>query len=769
MPRHTRRRRWLATSVVALLGVLGSVGFTATTASAAGPPLLGAAYSSQVQTSSARLSAQINPNGLTTSAYFEYATKAAFDAGGFTGAKKANANVGSGSSPLTINFPLLTGLSALTEYRYRLTATNSGGAKVGSVQFFITRPPGGGPLLADGRGWELVSPVDKNGGQVDPPGAIAGGGVLQAAAGGGAVTYGSTASFAGGAGASSASQYLATRTGSGWATQNITAPLAANTKEGGVPYQLFSTDLARGLLFNGSHCNGGTGSCGVENPPLPGSDAPPVFQDYYLRNNSNGAYEALLGTEELINTDVGPAYFDLRFVGGSPDLTHVVLSSCAALSASATEVMLGEGCAPAQQNLYQWSAGDLALINGPTPGAALGAQAGAVSADGSRIYFTQDAKLYLKDGAQTKQVDADAGAGGSFQTATPDGAVAFFTKAGHLWRYQSATDAATDLTPSGGVEGVLGASANGDAVYYQDAAGLKQWHNGTTTTVAPNQATPPAEAAQESSYPPASGSARVSADGTKLLFASEASLTGFDNTDLNTGNADAQVYLYDVSGPSLTCVSCNPTNQRPIGAASIPGAVPNGAEVQSTNAYKPRVLSANGKRVFFDSADALALTDTNSSVPDVYQWEAQGEGSCTSPGGCISLISSGRSAGGGRFIDASADGSEAFFITDDSLVGADPGALDLYDARVGGGFPEPPPPIPCEGDACQILPSEPVDPTLTTLLSGRGNPAPHYENLNRFKKKPKKNNKNKKNKNKKTQQGKKQQGKGQKQKRGSGR
>ena len=34
--------------------------------------------------------------------------------------------------------------------------------------------------------------------------------------------------------------------------------------------------------------------------------------------------------------------------------------------------------------------------------------------------------------------------------------------------------------------------------------------------------------------------------------------------------------------------------------------------------------------------------------------------------------------------------------------------------------------IACEGDACQVLPPEPVDPTLTTLLSGHGNPRPHY-------------------------------------------
>ena len=39
----------------------------------------------------------------------------------------------------------------------------------------------------------------------------------------------------------------------------------------------------------------------------------------------------------------------------------------------------------------------------------------------------------------------------------------------------------------------------------------------------------------------------------------------------------------------------------------------------------------------------------------------------------------------------------------------------------------------CEGDACQVLPPEPVDPTLTTLLSGRGNPKPRYRQYHRKK------------------------------------
>jgi hypothetical protein len=37
----------------------------------------------------------------------------------------------------------------------------------------------------------------------------------------------------------------------------------------------------------------------------------------------------------------------------------------------------------------------------------------------------------------------------------------------------------------------------------------------------------------------------------------------------------------------------------------------------------------------------------------------------------------------------------------------------------------------CEGDSCQVLPPEPTDPTLTTLLSGRGNPEVHYRSYAR--------------------------------------
>ena len=276
------------------------------------------------------------------------------------------------------------------------------------------------------------------------------------------------------------------------------------------------------------------------------------------------------------------------------------------------------------------------------------------------------------------------------------------------------SEAATDLTPSGEVQGVLGASADGSHAYYLNAAGLFLWNAGVTTKVTAGAAA--------SDYPPATGTARVSADGAHLLLLSAEELTGYENTGLS------EVFLYGPppggGPPVLTCVSCNPTGERPQGTAAIPGAIDNG-QGSTAATYKPRALSADGNRAFFESADRLAPQDSNGKA-DVYEWEAQGEGSCVREGGCVQLISSGRGEGSASFIDASTDGSDAFFLTDASLASGDPGSFDLYDAREGGGFPAPPNTIACDGDACQPLPEAPEDPTPGTLVKNGGNPATHF-------------------------------------------
>lgn len=700
-------------------------------AEAVGEPEIDAAWVTDVTATSANLRAEINANGLLTTYRFEYVTQAAYEASGFAAAKKAppsgSALLGSATTPLTV-VQHLGGLNPVTTYRYRAVATNSGGTVTSPEHALTTQETGLVFRLPDNRGWEMVSPVDKGGDAIAAPGALFGGGAFQAAAGGGAVTYGSATSFGLPVGAPPGSQYLSQRGGSGWSTENVSAPLDSGDygdEPDGVPYRAFAADLSRGLLFGGLACRGGLPGCPAPNAVLPGSGAPADYMAYYLR--SGGAFSSLLDAADLAHSAVSPEGFEVSFAAASPDLAHVVLSSCAALTANATEVPAGPGeCDPAAQNLYRWSGGGLSLLNlGPgdptgTPGAALGAPVGAVSGDGARVYWrdTASGNLYLREGSQTYPVDESGG--GSFQAASADGSVAFFTAGGHLHRFLAATKATTDVTPGGGVAGVLGISADGAYAYYQDAGGLKQWHDGATATVAPG-----AGAALPANYPPATGAARVSADGSRLAFLSELELTGYDNADANTGEPNSELYLY---GPppgggasALICASCNPTGERSQGSASIPGAQVNG----STTAYRPRVLSTAGTRLFFDSTDELVVQDTNSRS-DVYQWEAQGAGDCNRSPGCVNLISSGRSNGDSRFIDASADGDDVFFITDGALVSTDPGSIDLYDARVGGGFPVPETPIACIGDACQALPSPPDDPTPGTLTKNSGNPPLRY-------------------------------------------
>ncbi len=721
------------------LGFVLALALCASPARAAGPPTIGEVWASEVVATSAKLSAEVSPNGSFTFYRFDYLTEAEYEANlgagrePFAGAAQAPAlEAGAiGTGPTVVVSQRPAGLSAKTAYRYRVRAENANGQTVGAALVFTTRGFAGTEPLLDNRGWELVSPLEKNGGQVDPPEGVFGGGVFEAAAGGGSVTYSSGSAFGPEAPAApQGSQYVSTRNASGWTTQNVTTPMLSGSYgsgEVGVPYQLFSADLGYGLLLNGRHCRDGGEGCPVENPPLPGSGAPAGFQDYYLRAGAGG-FSSLLGAGDLAHTSIDSSHFDLSLAAATPDLSHVLLSTCAALTADATEVPDGEGgCVAVESNLYEWAGGALSLVNllpgeaQGTPGARLAAPSGAVSADGSRVYFTtaEDGAIYLREAGATRLLPETIGGGAAFQAASADGGYAFFTGGGHLYRYRAATGTASDLTPGGGVAGVLGASADGSTVFYQDAAGLERWREGSVSTVAPG-----AEAAQESDWPPAAGTSRVAADGNTIAFLSRDRLTGYDNTDAESGLPDPELFLWR-GGVGLTCVSCNPTGERPTGAASIPGAYANGQVPGSLAAYKPRALSADGRRLFFESADGLVLGDTNGTT-DVFEWEAQGEGSCTRAPGCLSSLSGGRDPSPSRFLDASADGSDAFFLTARSLVADDPGSTDVYDARVGGGLPSAPTPIPCGGDACQALPSAPEEPPVGSLVPGPGNPPVSY-------------------------------------------
>ena len=209
-------------------------------------------------------------------------------------------------------------------------------------------------------------------------------------------------------------------------------------------------------------------------------------------------------------------------------------------------------------------------------------------------------------------------------------------------------------------------------------------------------------------------------------------MTGYDNTDVSTGKADTEVFLYraEANGGEgeLLCASCNPSGARPQGGGpngNAAGQIPASAN----NLYASRVLSDDGNRLFFESYDALTPRDSNGKK-DVYQWEAPNTGLCTttsptySPlnGGCIDLISSGQSKLDSQFADATPSGDDVFFTTLSSLLPQDYGLVDVYDARVDGGLPTPPPPPPgCEGEGCQSPAAAPEFQTPATNATGPGN------------------------------------------------
>jgi hypothetical protein len=267
---------------------------------------------------------------------------------------------------------------------------------------------------------------------------------------------------------------------------------------------------------------------------------------------------------------------------------------------------------------------------------------------------------------------------------------------------------------------------------------------------------------------PGSHTVRVTPDGTTLAFESERSLTGYGNDPVEPGagapgdkcterggelkESDPavpcrEVFVYDAVTEKLVCASCDPSGARPVGPAELGGQEDeegNGFTPPSVY-YLPRNLSEDGGRLFFQTPDALVPHDSNNQL-DVYEWEqpgsppevAKGEDSCTSSspafsvggGGCVFPISDAAGDFESRFMDASANGNDVFLATKDQLVpAADADArANVYDVRVGGGFPVvTAPPVCNNGDSCKppVSPQPSIfAPAGSATFSGLGNPAP---------------------------------------------
>jgi hypothetical protein len=308
-----------------------------------------------------------------------------------------------------------------------------------------------------------------------------------------------------------------------------------------------------------------------------------------------------------------------------------------------------------------------------------------------------------------------------------------------LYRYEAETgeleDLVVDTTDPNGAEvrGVLGISGDGSRLYFAangdlDGTGpatkgncqgepltgsgscnLYLWEEGAielvavletgggTSTDAANWAATPSGVFPSNTFQKAS---RISADGGVLVFRSKRQLTAYEN------EGTPQYYRYDAQTGGLLCLTCTPTGLAPSGAPTL-GTI----NAFLISAGKPasllsRNLSADGRRFFFESTEGLVAGDTNGlaecpvfkagankfpACQDVYMWEASGTGSCQGEaqnGGCLYLLSTGKSPEPSFFADAGATGEDAFLLTSSpGLVLQDQdGLYDVYDARLEGGL-----------------------------------------------------------------------------------
>jgi hypothetical protein len=619
--------------------------------------------------------------------------------------------------------------------------------------------------------------------------------LYRASADGNAVAYAGEPLATGGDGFTSGgagNQFLATRTANGWVSIDVMPEYLTEN-----PFRGFSEDLSIGILTSSeqpplspdapANCIGlfskNTGSreyrAVLTTTQTPGECGLPIFAGISA-DKSHFLFES-----EARLTPGAPAGIN---TGGETERTFNLYESVDGRLHLVNVLPNGR---PAGDSTFGWASG----VSGEEPIETGGSPQAVrnfgqiVSTDGSRIVWTDRdtevssenptgaTRLFIRENADradasTVQVDAAVGAGGQYWGASDDDSKIFFTKSGHLYEYALKSGATVDLTPAGSVKGVTGINADGTYVYFVTGAALAPgavsgncetapqgpeleeeehgrltegrvcnlylYNRGETRFIAglapsDNTLGGPSENSEgftsgrfgDWRASPNRRFSEVTPDGRNVVFMSRRSLTGYDNA------GELEVFAYSAGAQQLNCVSCNP-NGRPGGRAFLPTPLFSSGESSSLLHW----LSVDGTRVFFDSTQALVPQDTN-GVLDVYEWERGGSRGCEESTGCIHLISGNLTNDGAFLVDASANGNDVFFTSRAQLVPQDRNEdVDLYDARVDGGFPQLS--TECTGSGCQgIPPAPPIFATPASVtFSGIGNFPPPVP-VRKLKSKPK--------------------------------
>jgi hypothetical protein len=713
----------------------------------------------------ATVEAKVDPSGFATSYHVEWGATTAY---GNNIPIDFEPSVGSGTEPVLISVKL-SGLSPGTTYHYRVVATNRVDTSDSPDQELETLDTCGLPA---GRCFELVSPREL--GPVARPGVGPGTTELhfQAASAPGSLAYliesGQPDATKGGE-----VLYLGTRGTTGWSSRQFSNPILA-PNESLSPNSI--SGQTRGLSENLE--------CGVveSNQPLTSDAGTRLVREAggsnLYRRNPDGSYTAIT-TLPPENLDAVEGEGEYSLAGLSPDCGKIIFS---------TRYRYAGVAGAGTSRLYEWEDGELRNVGFvPGPGGTVvtvEASAGAsgsspnytnvLSADGSRVFFsaTRQASpnpseigttgVFVREGGVTTRdlslsetTTPDAGA--TYQYASKDGSRVFFTaNAGlteeassegkDLYEYDLEDNKLTDLSVdrnAGGAEvaGFVGASGNGTHVYFVARGQLVP---GRGRTFAQNQSAGTYSLYEEQDgavtfvatvgqgelggvtveYGPAYTTSQVSRDGRYLLFQTSANVTGYE-----AGNKVTEAYLYDAdaSSEATVCVSCRqdgkasatPVHSYPLGQG------------ESNNQLHARVALTEHDglaRVYFSSYDNLA-PGAVAGRANLYEWShGQVFRIATEPAGLSSPKEESEGTAQIRFAGASSDGSDLYFTTTQALNWENgEERWSVYDARTGGGFPEPAPtPSPCDADsegACQGTSSPPLSPAgaASATFSGPGN------------------------------------------------
>jgi hypothetical protein len=702
-----------------------------------GPPEAGFLAAENVTEVEAELQAKIDPNNLATSYRFELKV-----AGASTWGTVAEDTIAAGNLAVEVT-AAATGLQPGTTYSFRVVAENEEGSDEAEGTFatypHIPAEPtpcsnvllrgGLAALLPDCRGYELVTPGDPNG---HPP-------IGTRTAAAGAFTNrqvspageklpfiiegGSLPGLGGGTGSLLGDPYLATRTPDGWSTAYI-GPAAteatALTPGTTSPDQGYNFWLAEG---SGSAVAGGITS----QLRYPDGHSEPLGQGSIGFDRESGGELISENGGHVIFVSGGNAAPPVRIEPeAAPDGTRAVYDRTGDGVLHVVSVKPGE--APFED-------GENATFMG-------------ASLDGEGVAFRVGAKLYLRyDNEETLEV----GEGVEFAGVAEGGGRVFYVEA-------------DDLKALDTEAGVIEFSESGDVTPAQVSPDGSAAYFLSPSVLVPGQKNPEGDEAQpggqnlylsregqlsfvatvtdrdvEGDVKPgfttadglglwvgssATGDlarvpARTTPDGGVLLFKSRAELTGYEP------EGQAQIYRYDAAATELHCLSCNPTGAAAGSDATLQSRTrENNLRLFSSQAWLEN-LRADGRRAFFESSEPLVARDVDDRQ-DVYQWEDQGVGSCTRPGGCVALVSSPRSVRNEYLWAVSRSGDDVFFLSSELLTWADADETpSIYDARVGGGFAEPVQ-RDCEGEGCrpQLSPPPPVPAALTPVLGQGDNVKP---------------------------------------------